>query len=179
MSEDSTRPPGQKADPDGPRHEYGGTDRYEALLEVMEQEVEKVRGEGALGAVSRTEGKIRLVVVTLLIAALGLVQWKGDEWLGPEPIPPPSAMELEQSLRAAMYLQAQRIKAFSMQNGRLPDTLDEAGQPMPGMQYAKLGNGTYQLMGENRGVSLTYRSDQPAAQLLGAGEELFGAEGDA
>lgn len=159
------------------RQNYGGTDRYEALLDVMEQEAEKVRSEGVLGAASPREGRIRLVVLTLLVTAFGLVQWKGSDWFGPEPIPAPTTMELEQSLRAAMYLQAQRIAAFNNRTGRLPDTLDEAGEPLPGVQYAKLGEDVYRLTGENRGVTLTYNSDQPPSALLGNAASLLGTEG--
>lgn len=179
MPDDPAKPQEPGARGPGMRHEYGGTDRYEALLDVLEQEAEKVRSEGVLGAASPREGRIRLVLVTILIAAFGLVQWKGDDWFGPEPIPPPTAMELEQSLRAAMFLQAQRIKAFTTRTGRLPNTLDEAGEPLPGVRYAKLGDGGYQLRGENHGITLTYRSDQPVSRLLGNAASLLGTEGGA
>jgi len=165
--------------PRGSEHQYGGSDRYEALLDVMEQEAEKVRQEGAFGAATPGEGKIRLFVLGFLVVSFGLLTWKGEDWLGPEPIPAPTAMEAEQSLRVGMYLQAQRIKAYRLRTGSYPERLDEAGEPLPGVNYRLMPDGVYELVGQNDGVTLTYRSDRPLGEFLGEAENVLGLGADA
>lgn len=81
--------------------------------------------------------------------------------------------EEEASLRFAMYLQAQRIKAFQQGAGRLPRELAEAGQPLPGMSYRPLSAGTYELEGATDRVRLTYRSDTPLREFLGTGADVL------
>ncbi len=174
MPDDSSTPsqPGGER-PDKPEHQYGGSDRYEALLRVMEQEAEKVRQEGAFGAATPGEGRVRLVVLAVLVIAFGIVSWRGKEWLGPQPIPTQTVAESEQSLRVGMYLQAQRIKAYRLENGRYPRELEEAGDPLPRLEYRLLDDGTYELVGENNGVIITYRSDRPLGDFLGDAESVL------
>ena len=150
---------------------HGGGDRYEALLEVLEQQAERVdrderpRGKGALSAQS---------VVLLVLLLLTVWVWvMPPAWLVPPPPAPAPAHEEEAALRFGMYLQAQRIRAYEMAHGTLPESLAEAGPPIPGMLYTIVGPGVYELTGSTERVQLTYRSTEPLREWVGSGADLM------
>ena len=163
--------------PSGDAHDISGAgDRYEALLDVLEhQRTQKEQDEAREVAERRRRQDERrrpywLVGVLLLITA-----WL---WLFPpsslrvDPPEPQPIQQEEEALRFAMYVQAQRIRAFRADNGRLPDRLEEAGPPLPGMRYTVLADGLYQLTGETDRLTLTYQSDLPLEEFLGTGEDV-------
>lgn len=149
-------------------------DRYEALVEVLEQQkLQQERGkvQDSKERDSKRGGQPFWLVFALLIIA-------GWLWLmPPEPLrmnppdPQPVAQE-EAALRFAMYLQAQRILAYRQEAGRLPLTLETAGPPLPGMEYTLLQDGLYQLTGSTDRLTLTYRSDLPLDTFVGTGADI-------
>ena len=154
----------------------GGADRYEALLEVLEHEktqAAKARAlEEAERQMSKKQGGPYWPVGVLLIITAWL-------WLFPPaflrldpPEPQPVAQE-EAALRFTMYIQAQRIKAFRQEHNRLPENLEEAGPPLPGMRYTVLHSELYQLTGATDRVTLTYRSDLPLQEFVGSGADVI------
>lgn len=157
-------------------HISGSGDRYEALLEVLEHEKTQAARSQALEEAERqrqkeSRGPYWPVAVLLVITA-----WL---WLFPpaflrmDPPPPQPLAQEEAALRFTMYVQAQRIKAFREANGRLPETLDEAGPPLPGMRYTVLHEDLYQLTGQTDRVTLTYRSDLPLRDFVGSGADVI------
>jgi hypothetical protein len=68
-----------------------------------------------------------------------------------------------------VYLQVQRIRAFQAENNRLPLRLEEAGPPLPAVEYHRLADDLYQLNGVTDRVRLTYRSDLPLDAFIGDG----------
>ena len=163
-----------------PSHDVSGSgDRYEALLEVLEHEKTQAARDRELEEAEREQSKTKRgpywpVVVLLLITA-----WL---WIFPpaflslEPPPPQPIEQEEAALRFTMYLQAQRIKAFRLEEGRLPETLEEAGPPLPGMRYARLHADLYQLTGLTDRLTLTYRSDLPLQEFVGSGADVVDVE---
>ncbi|MDX1674329.1 MAG: hypothetical protein R3314_05935 [Longimicrobiales bacterium] len=154
----------------------GGGDRYEALLEVLEHEKTQAARAKQLEEAERQKrreqrGPYWPVAVLAVITA-----WL---WLFPpgflrlEPPPPQPIEQEEAALRFTMYVQAQRIKTFREETGRLPETLDEAGEPLPGMQYTRLHQELYQLTGATDRITLTYRSDLPLDEFVGSGAEVL------
>ncbi len=75
-----------------------------------------------------------------------------------------------------MFLQAQRIEAFRSANGHLPRSLEEAGPPLPGVEYTPLAGQTYYLRGEGGQAYLGYFSSQPIDIFLGDSEDLLSIE---
>ncbi|HKJ92709.1 MAG TPA: hypothetical protein VJ957_06045 [Longimicrobiales bacterium] len=144
----------------------GGRERYETLLEVMQQQADAAR-EGRDLPLPGEKHRSREVLLVILLVAFVTVWWQGETWFGPAPPSPQTTAQLETALRMGMYLQAQRIKAFRMRTGHLPETLEEAGPPTPGVSYQKLDEHTYEITGHNGSATLTYRSDQPLTQLIG------------
>ncbi len=97
-------------------------------------------------------------------------------WAQRNPVPIPSVAEEETSLRLVMFLQAQRIEAFRSENGHLPQSLEEAGPPLPGVEYTPLAGQTYYLRGEGGQAYLGYFSSQPIDTFLGDSEDLLSIE---
>lgn len=150
----------------------GGVDRYEALLEVLEQQAERADAEDRR---PRRGDRSSRWKVSALVALLALTAWLWilpPAWLVPPPPAPPPIAEQEAALRFGMYLQAQRIRAFQLREGALPVTLEEAGEPLPGMSYVLVAPGVYELTGRTDEVRLTYRSDMPLREWVGAGADV-------
>lgn len=157
-----------------PRSPQGGRERYDVLQEFLEQHAEAVERETRLQPGFATPGRGRIVVLVALVVVFLVVWWKGSDWLGPTPPAKPTAVQTDASLRLALYLQAQRIKAFQLRTGHLPDQLGDAGPPLPGIHYEKLDAGTYVITGRNGDSTLSYRSDQPIGLLLGKSASQLG-----
>lgn len=160
----------------GSKHIAGSGDRYEALLDVLEHEKTQAARDRAREEAERQRrkkgqaGPYGLIAILLVVAA-----WL---WLVPPAIlrldpPPPQPLEQEEAaLRFTMYLQAQRIAAFREERGRLPESLVEAGPPLPNMDYTVLNTGLYQLTGATDRVTLTYRSDLPLDDFVADGFDV-------
>ncbi len=99
-----------------------------------------------------------------LLAALVWIWLAPPAWLRLPPLPsePPEVQEAE--ARLALYLQAERILQFRIDRGRLPGTLAEAGDPLPGIRYEVLGSDRYRLRSTEPPLSYT-STDSPAALL--------------
>jgi hypothetical protein len=76
------------------------------------------------------------------------------------PIPAQDQAAQEESLRAAMYLQAQQVLAYLQQHGELPAELSEAVNPIEGIQYVRRGGTEFQLVGSMGELALVYDSTQ-------------------
>lgn len=157
----------------------GGGDRYDALLDVLEHERTQAARDRAREEAERQKRKRRRSQPYWLVAVLLVfVAWL---WLFPPPIlrvepPAPQPVEQEEAaLRLTMYAQAQRIAVFREEHGRLPESLEEAGPPLPNMGYAILNTGLYQLTGTTDRLTLTYRSDLPLDDFLGAATDIVDA----
>lgn len=96
-------------------------------------------------------------------------------WLRPEPVPPPTPAERSAGDRFAIYLQAQRIESFRNKTGRLPSTLADAGEAMPGIRYELLSDGSYALTSE-RDQAIRYSSRDSLGTFLGGSLTLLGGE---
>lgn len=167
MSDDRTETPPHAHDVSG------AGDRYEALVEVLqhqESQAERDREreyEQLRRRLERAGPPLWAAGVLLLVTA-----WL---WLLPPAflrIDPPEPQPIEQedaSLRFAMYVQAQRIKAYREATGRYPTRLEEAGPPLPAMRYTRLNDDLYQLTGETDRLTLTYVSDLPLKDFVGPG----------
>lgn len=173
MSDDATPTPRNTHDISG----HG--DRYQALVEVLEHQASQTARdrarelEEARRRQDRRQPPYWIAGILLLITA-----WL---WLFPpallrvEPAAPPPIEEEEAALRFAMYLQAQRIKAYRLETGAYPDQLGDAGPVLPGMRYALLADGLYQLTGVTDRLTLTYQSDLPLDDFVGPdAEEVLG-----
>ena len=73
-----------------------------------------------------------------------------------------------------MFFEAQKIEDFRRESGRLPDSMEEMGSAPEEMTYSVVDARTYQLVGQSRGVTLTFNSDQAIAQFVGDAMDRLG-----
>ncbi|MBW3553085.1 MAG: hypothetical protein KY466_06235 [Gemmatimonadetes bacterium] len=153
---------------------HGGGDRYEALLEVLEQQAERASQDD----LPRRPAVLRFEAILLVALAL-ITVWVWvlpPAWLIPRAVPPVPIAEEEAGLRIGIYLQAQRIRAYELAHGVLPETLEEAGPAIPGMRYRVVSHGVYELTGTTERVRLSYRSTEPLREWVGTGAEIMTPE---
>lgn len=82
-------------------------------------------------------------------------------WVVLNPIEPPPAEQQLVGLRTAMYFTASRIEAYRMENGRLPERLEDTGAAgAEGLEYFLRGIGNYQLVGSAGTETVVYDSSQ-------------------
>ena len=86
---------------------------------------------------------------------------------------PPAVEEEEATLRLVMYFQAQKIEQYLLDTGGVPVELDEAGPVFRGMEYIRLTNSDYRILGRTGRVTLSYSSAEPLNMFLGAGASVL------
>lgn len=142
-----------------------------ALAAFMRDEARKV------DAGHRAEEELRLQssgrrhgILTLSLVIAVYVWFFPPAWVQGNPPPPvPTAAQEASALRMTMYVQAQRIEQFRLDNGRIPYNLGEAGQAFDGMEYIRLTDSNYRLHG---------RSEQAMLSLSSGGQSLHDFLGD-
>jgi hypothetical protein len=77
------------------------------------------------------------------------------------PIEAPELASREQSILAAMYLQAQRIENYRLEHGVAPVDLSEAGSFTPEIEYVRRGDNEYQLVATVGETAVVYDSTEP------------------
>jgi hypothetical protein len=149
--------------------EQPGKERYDALREVLEHEAEMRELERRLNEKQKRISPARKVLLAVLIPAFFASAAAGTTLLGPKPLPPQTAQQAEANLRAAMYLQAERIETYARTEGQLPPSLEAAGSTTPGVEYRRIDANTYELTGKNGPATVRYQRGEPLDQLLGSG----------
>lgn len=86
---------------------------------------------------------------------------------------PPPVEEEEATLRLVMYFQAQKIEQYLLSTGRVPLALDDAGPSFRGMEYVRLTNSDYRILGRTGRVTLSYSSVEPLDTFVGAGATVL------
>ena len=96
-----------------------------------------------------------------------------------QPVSPPEVPVAiqEAGLRIEMYLQLTRIQQYMTDHGRLPATLEDAGDVAEGVTYIPLAGSVFRLRGQIGGVSVEYLSTQPVEDLLANARELVSGGG--
>lgn len=156
----------------------GAGDRYEALVELLEHQASQSARDRALELEQLRRSRERrgprpywlLGVMAFLLAWVWLLP---PAFLRTDPPPPQPLEQEEAALRFAIYVQAQRIAAYRAETREYPVRLEEAGPPLPDMQYTRLAAGLYQLTGETDRIRLTYRSDLPLEGFVRSGADVI------
>jgi hypothetical protein len=79
----------------------------------------------------------------------------------------------ESALRLVMYFQAQKIEQYRIDTGRVPLALDDAGPVFRGMEYVRLTNRDYRILGRTGRVTLSYSSVEPLDVFVGTGASML------
>lgn len=109
----------------------------------------------------------RLVVALVLGAVLTWLLVAPPPWVHPpvaEPVPPAVT---EAGLRLAMFIQAQQIERYRRTQGRLPETLDDTGEPVQGLRYTTVGQDGWELSGGPPGSEIRLQSGDALDAFLG------------
>lgn len=121
----------------------------------------------------RTPAGTRMAAAVLVLVA-GWLWLLPPGWAQPD-LPPPVPAELQEAgLRLGMYLQAQQIESFRRRRGRLPDVLEETGEPLPRMHYRRLDARVYRLHGVAPSVALTYVSTDTLSVFVSDAQHVVG-----
>lgn len=143
---------------------------YEQTLKSVKEQHEVAHEESGHRRKLRREAILGVALVVAVYVALYT-----PAWIKPEPVPPPTPAEREAGDRFAIYLQAQRIEHFRNTTGRLPSTMEEAGEPMPGIRYELLSDGGYALTSD-RDQGIRYTSRDSLGAFLGGSLTLLGGD---
>lgn len=124
-------------------------------------------GRPAVGRRRTDRWKASLAVLLLVLAAyLGAAP---PSWITPGPAPMLRPRDVDRGTQAALYLEAQQIDAFRVTHGRLPYTLDELAERVPGVVFIRSDNRLYQLVARRPdGSPLVYDSARPAPGFAAA-----------
>jgi hypothetical protein len=145
-----------------------GAETADLVSEVLKDAAHREEIRSRKAPVGRSRQRVAAVSLPLA-GAFSFYLWFGQPtWVTPtlpDPVTPAAA---DAGLRVAMYFQARRIEEFRTQSGRLPETLGEmGGSPPSEMTYQLIDARTYQLIGQSRGVTLTFNSNEAIQQFLG------------
>ena len=155
------------------------SERDAALAAVLRHEAEMAEKEEAYRErVERKHGwgvrHIALGVSTVLalwawIFPPGIIQI--------EPVPPQPLHQEEAALRLAVYFQAQRIEQYRADNGRIPAALADAGPAFRGMEYIRLTDTHYRILGRTDRLAVSFASTQDARDWVGPGSGALDVSG--
>jgi len=154
-------------------------ERDAALAAVLRHEAERAEMEERYRErVEKRPSQFGLRHMALVVSFI-LTIWA---WLFPPAIiqipevPPPPIAEEEATLRLVMYFQAQKVEHFVIENGHTPEVLSEAGPVFPGMEYVRVTDRHYRILGSTDRLRLSFSSAEPAEDFVGAGASLLDLE---
>ena len=168
---DAEPPRSKKSDP----RNAPGAETADLVSEVLQDAKRRQEARTRKAPIGRNRQRVAAVSLPLA-GAFSFYLWFGNPaWVTPTMPNPVTTEKAEAGLRVAMFFEAQKIESFKTQSGRLPETLLELGGSAPGeMTYSRLDARTYQLVGQSRGVTLTFNSDQAIQQFVGDAMERLG-----
>lgn len=147
-------------DPEAEAHARARREAEAAVADVMVREETKARQREA--AESRRRGTRRDPRKGLLLLALcgfNAYLWLGDpEWIRFDVPPAPTYEYYVKGWEMAVAVQAERIEGYRAQKGVAPATPHEAGPPVRGVEYRRLGDSDYALAAGTGRARITYDS---------------------
>jgi len=155
------------------------SERDSALAAVLRHQTEKEEVEAHARHIRvRRQGLgLRHIALSLAVATATWI------WIWPPGVlridPPgqPVMWQEESALRLVMYFQAQKIEQYRIDTGRVPLALDDAGPVFRGMEYVRLTNRDYRILGRIGGLVLSYSSVQPLDAFVAAGASVLNLGG--
>jgi hypothetical protein len=147
---------------------------FDTVLKSQAEEREANLREAEARRRARASSRPLLAASALIVLGLGayLAIFQPTWVFSPRPTPETLAMK-EASLRIAMANVSQHLHRFQQRNGRLPETLAEAGAHDGGLSYQRLGTSGYRLVGENGPAHVTFSSDEELADFLGNSYQII------
>ncbi|MCH7933716.1 MAG: hypothetical protein IIC36_06930 [Gemmatimonadetes bacterium] len=150
-------------------------ERDAALAAVLRDQTEKAEVEvHARKARVRRQGLGFWHFALMIATAISVWIWLWPPGVLVVALPgPPPVEEEEAALRLVMYFQAQKIEQYLIDTGHVPLALDDAGPAFRGMEYIRLTNSDYRILGRTGRVTLSYSSVEPLDTFVGAGASVL------
>lgn len=151
------------------------SERDAALAAVLREQSEKEEFREVERAIriSRQGFGLRHVVLGFAIV-LSLWVWVWPPGMLRISTPAPAPVEEEEAtLRLVMYFQAQKIEQYLRDTGGVPLSLADAGPVFQGMEYIRLTDRDYRILGRTRRVTLSYSSAEPLNVFVAEGASLL------
>jgi hypothetical protein len=166
-------PPSAKA-PAASAEKKALLDAFDTVLKTQAEEREANLREAEARRRARASSRPLLAASALIVLGLGAyLAIAQPTWVfAPRATPETLALK-EASLRIAMANVSQHLHRFQQRNGRLPDSLAEAGAHDAGLSYQRLGASAYRLVGENGPAHVTFSSDEPLTDFLGNSYQII------
>lgn len=132
---------------------------------VLQAALAHVEMQDAVYRVPTTTGRNRRIgaaLTTLVLAAALWVAIAPPRLLVPPAPPTITAVDRRDGVHAALWLQAQQVEAFRVENGRLPRSLEEVRGGFPDLRYVRSTTRQYQLVAHDPdGRAIMYDSASP------------------
>lgn len=171
---DKPPPPTPRSSQAVPPPRSGGPTRPEveralALRDVMDHAVRVHREITDPKPLNRRRARsIWTGILCVLLIALCVYSW----FARPEFIWGPSARSVapqrrDANVRFAMFLLAQRVRAYRKTNGSLPTSLAAMGESMPGVSLRVVSDSVFELTASEKGRAVVYRSNASINAFLG------------
>lgn len=90
-------------------------------------------------------------------------------WVVMNPIEAVPVEEQADDMRLVMYMQALRVNAYRGEYGELPETLEDAGSAVPGVEYFAVGTDRYELITTIGEEVIRYDSQESPNEWVGSG----------
>ncbi len=146
----------------------------DALGDVMrDEERKKAAATGPSGSARRRTSPMMWLVFSVLCVVSGYLWLASPGFLRPAPPRPLPASLVEAGLRVEVALQARRIEAYREREGRLPVSLQEAGNPFTTVRYVREDAQSYRLSADQEGIHVGYSSGESLESFLGDARQVI------
>lgn len=123
-----------------------GKEMADALADVLQEQSKKSDGRqssGGSGGKKKTSPAAWILLVLFSVFS-GYIWLGSPSWLASGPPPPPPAL-VEAGIRLEIFQEALLVEDFLNAEGRLPEDLNEAGDPYAEVEYQQVDPTTYRL----------------------------------
>jgi hypothetical protein len=149
-------------------------DAFDTVLKSQAEERDASEREAEARRRSRASSRPLLATsaVILLVVGTYLAVMQPAWVFAPRPTPESLALQ-EASLKIAMANAAQHVERFRHRNGRLPESLAEAGARSDELNYSRLGGSSYRLVGDNGPAHATFTAEESLTDFLGNSYQII------
>jgi hypothetical protein len=149
-------------------------DAFDTVLKTQAEERDSTQREADVRRHAHASSRLLFVASITILGAVGaFLAVVRPTWVFAPRAAEESLAIKEASLRIAIANAAQHVQRFSQHNGRLPESLAEAGARGAGLIYSRLGQSSFRLTGENGPALVTLSSEEGLPDFLGNSYQII------